>query len=609
MPLALCRRATRCGPVADDTPDPRQQRLWELCYLDPLAALALARQVALDSGPAAAWGWWHAALADVRVGDAAAADEALLQARQAFAQRTERDERAQGEALCDEVQAIVLRRRSDFAASARLQAEIDQRQGFVRDAMYRFVAHNSRAITCKLLSQHDDCLRHAYAAVVAAQDLKYPGPSIVAVANLGGYHQNLFNLDDAKSLSQEALALARQHRVQQAIGVAAVNLVAIHHAAGDGPAARAMVEFLVTHVDEVGQHMLDQFPLYLAMGHLSVGEIDQAMAYLQRGAQTLMGDGDGLAQWAWLMARCLLARGDAASALEVLQDTQLLRQETRVADLPYDQLELHRARADAHEQLGDTAAALACLRQAHALFEELVGRSARARFIALEVTHQLEQAQRERDSAVTLQRQAESDRLRLAELNAALQAKIDETQRLHAQLSEQALRDPLTGLHNRRYLFEVVPGLLELARRQSSPLCVVLLDLDHFKLLNDTFGHAAGDEVLTRFASLLLSTLRRSDIVSRHGGEEFVAVLPDMDAEDTKARIEQLLSAFQVAAPQPGTKRVPRTSFSAGIALFPQHGSTLEHLLLRADKALYAAKHLGRARVEVAPHSGFGALV
>jgi predicted signal transduction protein with EAL and GGDEF domain len=81
----------------------------------------------------------------------------------------------------------------------------------------------------------------------------------------------------------------------------------------------------------------------------------------------------------------------------------------------------------------------------------------------------------------------------LSAVTAALQAQIAETEMLHAKLREQALNDPLTGLHNRRYLFEVAPGLLDLARRQAKPLCVVLIDLDHFKLLNDTYGHQAGD--------------------------------------------------------------------------------------------------------------------
>jgi two-component system cell cycle response regulator len=235
----------------------------------------------------------------------------------------------------------------------------------------------------------------------------------------------------------------------------------------------------------------------------------------------------------------------------------------------------------------------------------LVGRSARARYIALDVTHQLAQARHERDVAVDGRRSVEDDRQRLSELNAALQAQMAETQRLHEQLREQALRDPLTGLHNRRYLFELAPGLLERARRQHQTLSVVLIDLDHFKLLNDTCGHAAGDLVLQRFAALMAETLRRSDVICRHGGEEFVAVMPDTPADEADAVMERLLASYSTLQLELGRRRLPRGTFSAGIALFPGHGNTLEQLLSRADRALYAAKHQGRARIEQVPSSDF----
>jgi diguanylate cyclase (GGDEF)-like protein len=249
------------------------------------------------------------------------------------------------------------------------------------------------------------------------------------------------------------------------------------------------------------------------------------------------------------------------------------------------------------------------MRRAHGLYEKLVGRSARARWLSLQANHQLSEAKRERDLAVDSRRSAEDDRRRLAELNAALHAQIAQTEMLHAQLREQALRDPLTGLHNRRYLFEMAPGLLELARRQETQLCVVLIDLDHFKLLNDTYGHQAGDAVLKRFAALLTQMLRRSDVICRHGGEEFVAVMPDISADGAEAMLERLLLAFQSQREEFNQRRLPHGSFSAGIARFPRHGNTLEQLLSRADRALYAAKNHGRARIEQAPRTGFGTLI
>jgi len=196
----------------------------------------------------------------------------------------------------------------------------------------------------------------------------------------------------------------------------------------------------------------------------------------------------------------------------------------------------------------------------------------------------------------------------LLQLNEALQAQIDETALLHTKLQEQALRDPLTGLHNRRYLFEIAPGLLDLARRQKSNLVVVLLDLDHFKLLNDTYGHHAGDAVLQRFSALLTQMLRRSDVICRHGGEEFVAVMPDITPDGAQTMLTRLLQAYQSQPQEVGRRRLPSCSFSAGIAQFPAHGHTLEQLLSRADKALYTAKARGRARIETMPMTDFGTL-
>jgi diguanylate cyclase (GGDEF)-like protein len=595
--------------VAEDTtsPEARLARAWRLSYGSPLQARELGAALAREGGALAAEGWLQVALVEVRTGDTATAESALREARQRFAARADA-ERGHGLAWCDEVQAIALRRMGDNAASARLQAQIDARSGFERSAMYRFVAHNSRAITAKVLGDHDNALRHFYAASEAAALTGWEGPRITALSNLGGFLQDLYNIDDARRMSEQAMAAAREARAPQALATAASNLVIIYHASGDKRQARQMAQFMLDHTDELPPGALQRYRLPLALGHLSVGEIDQAWPLLGEGPAPSMADSDGLMMWAWLKARCLLARGEPGSARAVAERVLEQRQAQGPIDQPYDLMELYRVLADACELMDDHKAALTHLREAHARYEQLVGRSARARYIALEVSHGLATAQRERDAAIDVSRTAENDRQRLADLNAALQTQMAQIEALHGQLREQALNDPLTGLHNRRYLFEVAPGVLDLARRQAKPLCVVLLDLDHFKLLNDTYGHQAGDLVLTRFATLLRRMLRASDIVCRHGGEEFVAVMPDIDAEGAQAMLTRLLAALQTLPPEPGRRRTPNASFSAGIALFPRHGNTLEQLLSRADRALYAAKHQGRARIEQAPRTGFGTL-
>jgi diguanylate cyclase (GGDEF)-like protein len=390
------------------------------------------------------------------------------------------------------------------------------------------------------------------------------------------------------------------------VTVAGANLVYARHALGDAAGARAMAGFLLDHPNETLPDLEHTFPLPLALGHLASGEVEAALRFLGAGAVAGIADGDGQCDWAWIKARCLLAQGNSAGARELIEHTLQQRAERQMAEQPYPSMQLRQALAEACEQLGDHRAALGWQREAHDLYVHLVGRSARARFIALEVSHQLTSTQRERDRAVMDHRAVEDDRRRLVELNAALQSKITETEQLHQALREQALHDPLTGLHNRRYLYEAGPGLLELAHRQQRIACVALIDLDHFKLLNDTYGHRAGDQVLKRFATLLKHTMRRSDVLCRYGGEEFVAVMPEIDADGAQAMLARLLEALQTMPPEPGRRRVPNGSFSAGIAVFPRHGNTLEKLLHRADKALYTAKHQGRARIEQVPATGYG---
>ncbi|MDQ2779749.1 MAG: GGDEF domain-containing protein [Pseudomonadota bacterium] len=511
--------------------------------------------------------------------------------------------------LCDEVQAIGLRRGGESRASALLQDEIDQRVGLPTDPMYRFLASNSRGITAKLLGKIELALRHFYAAIDGAIRTGWVGPRITATSNLAGYHGDLFNFEDARSLTEKSLAEARAVGAQQVVSTAAINLIQMHHALGDVTAARAMVDFITEQEGELTPGVRRRGAPMLALAHLGVGEIDLAMQHLENSQLDDQTDGDGVVLVAWVKARCLLARGEAHLARQLAEDTLRVRQAASLNDQPYDLMSLHRALSDACEQAGDAPAALAAFRVAHQLYEQLAGRSARARFIALEVGHQLKTVQHERDAAIDFGRSADDDRRRLTDLNNALQAQMAETEMLHLKLREQALRDPLTSLHNRRHLFATAPGLVELARRQGTNLCVVLMDLDHFKLLNDTYGHDAGDRVLQAFATLLTQTLRRSDIVVRHGGEEFVAVMPDIDFEGAQAMVQRLLQAFQAEVIDNGRRRLPRGSFSAGIAVFPRHGQTLEQLLSRADRGLYTAKHHGRARIEMAPPTGFGTLV
>jgi diguanylate cyclase (GGDEF)-like protein len=172
--------------------------------------------------------------------------------------------------------------------------------------------------------------------------------------------------------------------------------------------------------------------------------------------------------------------------------------------------------------------------------------------------------------------------------------------KLREKLREQATRDPLTGLFNRRHLEDSLSRELHRARRGKSPLCIAMLDLDHFKNFNDTFGHQAGDLLLRELGQVLREKLRKSDIACRYGGEEFVIVMPDSSLADTCQRVEEIRTLVKKLEIRYGEQLLGTITISAGIAGTREHGGiTMREFLNAADTALYAAKQAGRDRVVV----------
>jgi diguanylate cyclase (GGDEF)-like protein/PAS domain S-box-containing protein len=172
--------------------------------------------------------------------------------------------------------------------------------------------------------------------------------------------------------------------------------------------------------------------------------------------------------------------------------------------------------------------------------------------------------------------------------------------RLRETLRNQSIRDPLTGLFNRRYMEETLDRELRRAERGKHSLGVVMADIDNFKQLNDSFGHAAGDVYLRGIGALLRSSVRGADVACRYGGEELVIILPEASLGVTRRRAEQLREAVGRlrAIGRGGT--VLAATISLGVAAYPDHGTSPEMLLNAADEALYRAKNAGRDRVEVA---------
>lgn len=177
---------------------------------------------------------------------------------------------------------------------------------------------------------------------------------------------------------------------------------------------------------------------------------------------------------------------------------------------------------------------------------------------------------------------------------------ISDRKTLENELEEMATRDPLTGLFNRREMSRVLEEELDRATRYQRPMAVLWVDFDHFKDVNDTFGHAAGDSVLRSISRLLLGSVRSVDAIGRFGGEEFVIVLPEMDLEEARDTAERLRCKV-AEKPQPlgNGQEVPLT-ISVGVAVYPDHGQTASTLCAAADKAMYLAKQRGRNCVAMA---------
>jgi len=172
---------------------------------------------------------------------------------------------------------------------------------------------------------------------------------------------------------------------------------------------------------------------------------------------------------------------------------------------------------------------------------------------------------------------------------------------LRETLREQALRDPLTGLYNRRILEEGLAREIARAERDSTPLVLGFVDIDHFKDFNDTYGHEAGDYVLKEVGGYLAEHTRAGDLVSRYGGEEFVTVWPGADLASAAARAESLRKGVEALHLEFNGESLRSVTLSIGIALLGEHGESADTLLAVADAALYEAKGDGRNRVVVAP--------
>lgn len=335
----------------------------------------------------------------------------------------------------------------------------------------------------------------------------------------------------------------------------------------------------------------------MAIAAFRAGEVALGDALIERAQQALADDPVTDVRVELAVARCEQARahGDLAQADAALAAALPLPPDGAGLSLRVRCLFLL-AVADVCEARGDVAGALAALRAWQALHSARARLALRARHQAASLQSELLRLQRERDGIEARHRAAERARAALAAINQQLSQRVDEVQRLKAELEAQAVRDFLTGLFNRRHLNHVLPSMLALAQRNGEPLAVAIIDLDHFKLVNDRHGHATGDRVLQAFGTLMLQGLRRSDVACRYGGEEFCVLMPRTDAHAARRKIDALRRLWRDARFEVEGGVLTGNTFSAGLADSLTLDGTPDRLLKAADDCALDAKRRGRNR-------------
>jgi diguanylate cyclase (GGDEF)-like protein len=196
------------------------------------------------------------------------------------------------------------------------------------------------------------------------------------------------------------------------------------------------------------------------------------------------------------------------------------------------------------------------------------------------------------------ERRSTEDSLRsaYAELESLVAQRTAELRSANERLSTQAISDPLTGLYNRRYLADFVERELSRTRRGGHKTVFAMIDIDHFKHINDTFGHEAGDDVLRALSGFLRAQIRQEDLAFRYGGEEFLLVMPCATFDGIPSRIEKIREQITHVTIEHLHHPLIPVTLSIGVAIFPDHGDTADEVIRCADTALYLAKEGGRNR-------------
>ncbi len=593
-------------PPRTTAPAPAQarrlaRRAWQLLHVDSARAIALAGQAAAlaeqaNDGPARAWAALTRGFHLLYFATPRESIPALRHAQACFDAMADRA----GHILAAAGVARALWRSGRFHES--LAAVLP-----LRDEGLRVLKNEQRGLLLNAIAgcysaagDSERAFAYMYQALREVRPAGGHGYDAVLHCNLAHELQQLGDCEEALRHIELGIARCENLRNPRLTSTLLINRVIclsdLGRAAEAAPDVRRVLEI---PIDERGRGTLTSHFETLAIAAYRAGEERLGDELLARALQAAHEDiPDENVELVLAQALQAGARGDANGALQ-----HLLRAEPIACRDDVDGLSLrvrcglYLALSDAHQGLGHTVQALAAMRTWQRLQTARTNHASRARYQAAALQTELLRLQHKLEGNEVRRRATEQARAELQAANEQLSRKIDEVQALQEQLRELAVRDALTGLFNRRHLNHSLPTLLALARRNRQPLAVAILDLDHFKSVNDQHGHAAGDLLLAAFGRLLSEGSRQSDVACRYGGEEFCLLMPGTNSAEAQRKISALLEQWRSQSFEVQGQTLRGLTFSGGVADSMRVPGLAEPLLRAADHELLEAKRRGRARV------------
>ena len=614
--MSVLRRAARridAFTETGDNPSPAMvavNRAWRHQYSDlrkarASAASAVSLAGAASDDEALACALFQLAYAAIRLGLPSDAAAAAAECRALF----ESLEHERGVWLARALQALCARLDGEAERSIHLLQELAASPPPDVAPTELFVVHVGLSLGYRFVGLLEPALKWHYQAVDTARETGDPLLLASTLCNLGGFHSDLYNPEEGCRLLEEGLALSSACHADRTSVIIALNLNQAYNALGRHDEALVLAETYLTaerYLRTVGSTE-PLIPLAVALTYANMQRADDARQVHDSVRDQLVRgrceEGTPYVFWSYVEARIALVTGQHERAAEIAFATLNELDEMKV-DSPYDLMQLHATAAEVCEQLGDLGRALHHERCRAVIRERLARLAAHVASLTHRIRHELDTTRAERDRILVLHAELEREHERLAAMNRALTLQIAENRRLHEELKEQSFRDALTGLHNRRYLYERGPRMLDSSITEGLPLCFVMLDLDHFKKLNDVHGHLIGDRSLVALGRILREGLREEDVVCRVGGEEFAMILPSTSSNVARDRLFAMLAACRHIRPLDNGGLLDNDlTFSAGVVEAPHHGTTIDALMIAADRLLYKAKREGRARIELAGDS------